>query len=154
VSPLLRGWAALAACGAGIAHLSAALGAEPGFAAIALVIGGLEFVWGIATLALGRLLAPRLVIGLALVPVALLLLGVFTGLVGARVIPLVLAAALELTLAGLTAVGLRQTDETADPPARLATALAVGAVVVAVITAAAVATSGLELGAPLPEHSH
>jgi hypothetical protein len=59
-----------------------------------------------------------------------------------------------LTLAGLTAVGLRQTDETADPPARLATALAVGAVVVAVITAAAVATSGLELGAPLPEHSH
>ncbi|TFD47812.1 hypothetical protein E3T55_14760 [Cryobacterium frigoriphilum] len=69
MSAVTRLWLAFAALGAGLIHV--AVGASAPFPLAVLLVGfGIaELAWGVATLSLGRLPAPRAVTGAALIPV-------------------------------------------------------------------------------------
>jgi hypothetical protein len=165
VSITSRSWLSFAAIGAGLIHLALAIGA-PAPLAIALgALGFLEFGWGAITFAQPHVRAPRLAFAAALAPVlawgaALLLSGLFDSTQLARSLPLVplaIAALLELVVAGILAMQLRRDrwagDSVAPSPglARTVAGTLVAAVVIAALTLVALAGTPAGLrGFPVP----
>ena len=91
--PVLAGWLAFAAIGAGTVHLALVVEAPWVLAPILAVVGGVELAWGVAVLALPRPPTPRLALVVAL--------GAVTGgaaLASASIAPLALEALLLASL--------------------------------------------------------
>ncbi len=80
MSQVTRSWLAFAALGAGLIHLALASGAGIPAAVALVVLGGVEFGWGVGVLSRDRFLVPRVAVVVAFVPAigwsALLLMAV------------------------------------------------------------------------------
>ncbi|MDJ0348669.1 hypothetical protein [Cryobacterium sp. PH29-G1] len=116
MSPVIRTWLGFAALGAALIHL--AVGATAPFPLSVLLVGfGLaELAWGIATLATGRVLTARIVVGATLIPVLIwgataVLgsgLGVTSAQTGLPLYPMAVASLFNLFLAATVAIALRR----------------------------------------------
>jgi hypothetical protein len=153
VSIIARCWISFAAIGAGLIHLSLAIGA-PTLLAVALgSLGFVEFGWGAVTIAQPRLRAPRVTFAAAMTPViawgvALIASGLFDSTQLAASLPLAplaIAALLELTVAFGVAAQLRRERSARTPvdgefaprpPARPTGRAVLGVVAAAAVTIA------------------
>ena len=162
-----------AAIGAGLIHLSLAIGA-PIFVAVALgSLGFAQFAWGAVTFAQPRIRAPRVTFAAAMTPViawavTLIVSGLFDSTQLARSLPLVplaIAALLELVAAALVAAQLRRDRSVSSAPEpgalprasalsplpRAIAGVAVAAVVLSALTLVALAGTPAGLrGLPAP----
>lgn len=169
MSPTGRTLIAFAAIGAGLIHFALAIGSPVGVAAILAIVGMVEFAFALVTMAIGRLLAPRAVLGAALAPVVLWTLAIFAfsstaspDVVAAlRFVPLAIAAAFELFIAGSIALHLRRavsTHATFSTGRYLRGTIAGGLVIAAFTLGALSATGAASLVAPsgsfTDEHGH
>jgi hypothetical protein len=151
MSSILRGWIAFAGLGSGIVHLALAVDSPAGFAIALLLVGVLQFVWGVLTMAATRLIAPRAVIAGALLPAAALWAAEIVTGGPVRALPLLVATVLELFVAMSVAVALRRGRPDGPPPSagRYLVGLAAGALAVAaVVTPALAATRAGESAVP------
>ena len=156
MTPTVRTWLAFAAVGAGLIHLALALGAPPALAAVLAIVGGAEFLFGLATIAAGRLPAPRAVLVGALTPTVLWILGVLAldNEPALRVLPLAISSLLEFFSAAAIAVFLRrERDSTTQRSASagrqpLRRIIAGGLVIAALTLGALAATSAADFVAP------
>ncbi len=133
MSPVLRTWLGFAALGAALIHL--AVGATAPFPLSVLLVGfGVaELAWGIAILAAGRVLIPRLALGASLIPVLIWGLtaalgsglGVTTAQTGLPLFPMAIASLFNLFLAVTVAITLRNAQN--GPPTPVHSAAAVSA---------------------------
>lgn len=167
MSPIVRGWLAFAALGAGLIHLALVMGAPVALAVAFGLLGFTEFAWGVVTF-VREPFAPRAAIAVAIVPtVAWVGLVAVTASGGMRelaasidVLPPGVATLFELFIAA--ALGAHVRRDAARTPRTPATAryllgLAAGAIVVAGLTAVALAAAQSGLGGTvvdldLPEH--
>jgi hypothetical protein len=175
VPAITRSWLAFAAIGTGLIHLALVIGSPPGPGIVLGVLGLVEFGWGVLTFARETVLAPRVALAIAVVPVAgwTLLLVVssvsetpeFAASFG--FLPLAVASLFELVAAAILGVHLRRgADRDAPPPpgtARYLLGLVAGALVVASLATPALAATRAGLfvapGQPsdvvdLPGHGH
>ena len=154
MSAVLRSWLGFLALGAGLVHVALVIGSPPGVAAGLLLVGAAEFAWGAMTIARPTPPLPRLARALAFVPVlswALLLvvagadpLGPLTS--STELLPLLVASLFDLLAAvGLTVLlrgsAASPAREPTPHPARRVIAVIVGGIVVAAITAPALAAT-------------
>ena len=128
MSQILRTWLAFAAVASGLIHLALVIGSPAAVGAVFATVGVAEFAWGLSTMATSRLLAPRIALAGALLPVALWVVG--------------------LLLAGAIAVHLRRlgngggvTSAAPVSTGRYLAAVVGGALVVAALTAPALAAT-------------
>jgi len=166
VPQITKTWLAFAAIGTGLIHLALVIGSPLPLGIALAVLGLAEFGWGVLTFARDTVLLPRAAIAVAAAPVAAwtLLLVVssasetpeFAASFG--FLPLAVASLFELFALGVLGVHLRRRrDPDGRPPApsdvRRLLGLAVGALVVAALTAPAIAATeaGL-LTLPAGEH--
>jgi hypothetical protein len=166
MSPVVRTWLGFAALGSALIHL--AVGATAGFPLSVLLVGfGVaELGWGIATLATGRVLAARIVVGAALIPVLIWGataalgsgLGVMNAQIGLPLYPMAMAALLDIFLAATVAIALRRASNGAPTPVRAASpagwrfviGLVVGGFLLSAITTPALAAT--EVGSHAVPH--
>ncbi|GMA28971.1 hypothetical protein [Arenivirga flava] len=147
----LHACTAIAALGAGIVHLGAAVGAPVPAVAALVILGAAELGWALAALRLGRPPAPRAalavaVIGLlALAPLAL-------GEAGLHVGALLGAASLQLLAAVLLALRPRLRESPERPVRYLVGVLAGALLVGAVATPSLAATAAGGAAVPHGEH--
>ena len=157
MNAIVRLWLAFAALGAGLIHV--AVGASAPFPLSVILVGfGLaELGWGVATLVRGRLLAPRTMMGIALIPVFVWGttatlgsgLGVSAEATGLPVFPMMIASLFNLVLAAGLALHERRAARggAAEPAAsgsqgwRFVTALTLGAVIFSGLTTPALAAT-------------
>ena len=174
MSQILRTWLAFAAVAAGLIHLALVIGSPAAVGAVFATVGLAEFAWGLLTMATSRLLAPRIALAGALVPVALWAVGLLLAgalrsgeLSGAlRFFPLAIATLFELGIAAAIAVHLRRlgngggvTSAAAVGTGRYLAAVIGGALVVTSLTAPALAaTEAAKFSSPAgtfsDEHGH
>ena len=135
VSPLVRGWIAFAAVGAGLIHLALVISA-PLFGGILLAIVGIaEFAWGVMVMFDERFLVPRLAVVAVLAPIGLWIAALLLDAASFQPFPLAIASVLELFIAIAIAVSLRRSgDPKPVSTRRYVLGLAAGAVVVGVLT--------------------
>jgi hypothetical protein len=115
MTPTTRIWFAFASLGAGMIHLAVAAGSPLPVEVVLAGFGIVELGWGAGVLLRGRLLATRIVLGAALVPVlfwaALATVGSGWGPVaggGVPLFPMAVASLFDLFLAGALAVCVRR----------------------------------------------
>ena len=179
MSAVLRNWLGCLALGSGLVHVALVIGSPPPVAAVLLVVGAAEFVWGAFTIARPTPPVPELARTAAFAPVigwALLLviagadsLGPLTS--STRLLPMLVASLFDLLVAGGLTVMLRRAAATPpshrDAPVapltgRQITAVIIGALLLAAITAPALAATeaGQLAGTPgssftsAPGHDH
>lgn len=147
---ILLGFLAL---GSGLVHVALVIGSPPPVAIVLLLVGAAEFVWGALAVARPSPPVPRFACAAAFVPViawALLLivagrdsLGPLTS--STQLLPMLVASFFDLLVAGGLTVMLRRggTAPTgiATPSSRRLIAVIVGGVLIAAITAPALATT-------------
>ena len=172
MSPIIRNWLAFAAIGTALIHLALVVSSPLPVGVVLAIVGLAELVWGVAMMAAGRLLFPRVALAGAVIPIilwsAVLLVAVesdATVVSSLRFLPLSLAAVLELFVAGAIAIHIRRSfvagnsDKTADAPAapsagRYLLGLLVGSIAVAALTTPALAaTQAGDYAVPHGEHS-
>jgi hypothetical protein len=164
VSAVLRSWLGFLALGAGLVHVALVIGSPPAVAVVLLLVGAAEFAWGAIAIARPAPPLPRLAMAAAFVPViawALLLvvagadsLGPLTS--SRQLLPMLVASLFDLLVAGGLAVIVRGTratrseqDVAAAPlpaapvahPGRRLVAVIVGGLLVAALTAPALAAT-------------
>ena len=177
MSGVLRNLLGCLALGAGLVHVALVIGSPPPVAAVLLVVGAAEFVWGAFTIARPTPPVPQLARAAAFAPVigwALLLviagadsLGPLTS--STRLLPMLVAGLFDLLVAGGLTVMLRRAAAPSRPAAdaipltgRRLVAVIVGALLIAAITAPALAATeaGQLAGTPgtsfvdTPGHDH
>src|SRR4051794_23707258 len=171
VTAVLRTWLGFLALAAGLVHVALVIGSPPPVAVVLLVVGAAEFTWGALAVAWPTPPIPQLARGLAFLPVigwALLLvvagadsLGPLTSSV--QLLPMLVASLFDLLVAaGLTLMLRRAGRADRDRPARRVVAMIAGAIVIAALTAPALAATeaGQYVGAPgtsvfgTPGHDH
>ena len=141
MSPITRAWIAFAAVGAGLVHLALAVSAPALLAVLLAVVGIAEFGWGVMVTFDERFLAPRVAVIAVLAPIGLWIAALAFGL-DVRPLPLALATLLELFIA--FAIGLSLRRARAPKPvgtARYVVGLAIAALVIAAVTAPALAAT-------------
>ena len=158
MSPIRRTWIAFAAVGAGLIHLALALGAPAALAGALAIIGIAEFAFGLTTMAVARLLAPRATLAGALVPITLWIVAILVldNEPALRVVPLGIASLLELFVAATIAMFLRRernsetrpTASAAETGQYLRGAIAGGLVIAALTLGALAATNAASFVAP------
>lgn len=162
-----RIWFAFASLGAGMVHLAVAAGAPLAVMIPLAGFGIAELGWGAAVLIRGRLLAPRAVLGAALVPVLFwgALATVGSGLGPIFVLPLfpmAVASLLDLALAVALAVagrvraataGGRRTDAAGQGWRFVAVLSVAGALFSGLVTPALAATEAGQHAVPHGSHS-
>ncbi|MDR6875889.1 hypothetical protein [Microbacterium barkeri] len=126
-------WPALAACGAGLAHLAVAAGSPWWLLALLCAAGVAELGWGAAALRAGRIVASRAALGGSL---ALALLTTAIGVAGGMgPAPMAVAIALLLVVAAAAARAVRRRARAAPGgTARAVLGMLVGATLVAAVT--------------------
>jgi hypothetical protein len=113
MTPLTRTWLAFAAFGAGLIHLAIAAGSALPLAVPLAGLGAAELGWGVAILHLGRLIAPRTVVAISLMPLlgwggsAAVMPGLGMPLAGLPLFPLAVASLFNLFIAVVVAIELR-----------------------------------------------
>lgn len=113
MTPLTRTWLAFAAFGAGLIHLAIAAGSALPLAITLAGLGVAELGWGVAILHLGRVIAPRAVVAISLVPIlgwgvsAAIMPGLGMPSAGLPLFPLAVASLFNLFIAVLVAIRLR-----------------------------------------------
>jgi hypothetical protein len=157
---ITHAWAAMAALGAGLIHLAVAASAPAVLLVAFMVVGIAEILWSVLTLARSRYMLPRLYPLLALVPLAIWALGVFSG-VESTVLPpmsLALATVLSLLSAGFVAVSTRRgsaDESTREPTAgRTLVGFLVGAFAMAAIALPALGQTSAGIAASQGPHAH
>lgn len=160
----MRAWLGFLALGAGLIHLALVLGSPPATAVPLVAVGAAEFAWGVAVFTAPRVPLPRIARIAAVVPlvawVLVLLLTAGSPIPGLRVLPMLLASLLDVTIAIVITVLLRRgTRDRPLPAGRYLLAVAAGAVVVALVTMPALAATEAGGGTipdlPLPGlHGH
>ncbi|MET0887081.1 MAG: hypothetical protein ABWX92_11590 [Mycetocola sp.] len=161
-----RSGMALASLGVGLVHLAVAAG-SPLFLAIVLAGFGIaELGWGVATLATGRILLPRVALPLALTPIALWGLDITaavaiggSGLTASLPFgPMAAASLLSLFLAACLAFAQRRSlgprpEASAPRPVRQLLGMTAGALLVAgLVTPALAGTNAGSQAVPHGEH--
>jgi hypothetical protein len=164
VSAVLRSWLGFLALGAGLVHVALVIGSPPVVAVMLLLIGAAEFAWGAVTIARPTPPLARFALAAAFVPVvgwALLLvvagadsLGPLTS--SRQLLPMLVASLFDLLVAGGLAAIVRhapanraEPDATSAPlpaapvahPGRRLVAVIVGGLVIAALTAPALAAT-------------
>ncbi|WP_104178736.1 hypothetical protein [Cryobacterium sp. Y50] len=176
MSPVVRTWLGFAAFGAALIHLAVGVTAPLPLSVLLFGFGVAELGWGIATLAAGRVLVPRVIVGAALTPVFIWGvtavvgsgLGVTSGQSGLPLYPMAVASLFNVFLAATVAIALRRsrtgprTPATsspaivrAAPPSgwRFITGLVVGGFLLSALTTPALAAT--EVGShAVPHGSH
>lgn len=159
-----RSWVAFAAVGAGLIHLALVIGAPPLLAVPLALIGLAEFGWGVLTFAREQLLVPRAAIIVGVVPVVLwaVVLAVAPDAAASLgLLPLAVASVFGLVVAAMLGRHIRRPGDAPAPPPifRYLVGLVLGALVVAALTAPALAAT--EAGGStvsgnlfLPSHTH
>lgn len=141
-----------AALGAGLIHVALAVGAQPWLAAVLVVVGAAEFLWGVLTVSRPGVPLPRVAIAGALVPPALWIVLLVAGLPdGPRPLPFLAATLLDLAVAIGLAAGLRRAPR-AEPRHPLVGIAVAGAVVAAIVVPALIATEAPQRLGELPSH--
>jgi hypothetical protein len=113
MTPLTRTWLAFAAFGAGLIHLAIAAGSALPLAIPLAGLGAAELGWGVAILHLGRVIAPRTVVVVSLMPVlvwggsAAIMPGFGMPSASLPAFPLAVASLFNLFIAVLVAIRLR-----------------------------------------------
>jgi hypothetical protein len=161
---VVKSWLGFCALGAGLIHVALGIDSPPVFGVPLLLMGIAEVAWGVFALTAAALPLPRVTRVAAMVPllfwVVVLIIGTGSPLPGVRVVPMLVATLLDLTIAVAITAMLRRRSAAGDralPPARSLLALAGGALVVAALTVPALVTTGdLPTGTPLdlPAHGH
>jgi hypothetical protein len=167
VSTVTRTWLAFAALGTGMIHLALVISSPLPIAAILLLLGLVEFAWGVLTFIRERISYPRWVLFGALLPI--LLWGLLAAAATALEAPAIasslglaalgFATVLELFVAVVLAVQLRRGVDFSKPsrmpsPVRYLSGLLVGGLVVAALTTPALAATEAGVYAqPHGEHS-
>ena len=156
MSGVLRNLLGCLALGAGLVHVALVIGSPPPVAAVLLVVGAAEFVWGAFTIARPAPPVPQFARAAAFGPVigwALLLviagadsLGPLTS--STRLLPMLVASLFDLLVAGGLTAMLRRAAAPSRPAAdpvpltgRRLVAVIVGALLIAAITAPALAAT-------------
>ena len=176
MSPVVRIWLGFAALGAALIHLAVGVTAPLPLSVLLVGFGIAELGWGIATLAAGRVLMPRVIVGAALIPVfiwgttAVLgsSLGVTSGQTGLPLYPMAIASLFNVFLAATVAIALRRSPAGPPTPAtpstseagastpsgwRFLTGLVVGGFLLSALTTPALAAT--EVGShAVPHGSH
>ena len=164
-----RSWLAFSALGAGVILLALAPGVGIPVAAALVGLGVFEFGWGVAVLYRDRLVAPRTMRVVALVPVlgwSLLLLAAVTFKVSALasmlgVFPMAVVSLFNLMLVSVLSArsrGLQQSkaERTTRPsrvgPVRYLTALLIGGIAVSLLTTPALASTQAGIDNPHANH--
>ena len=167
MSQITRTWLAFAAVGTGLIHLALVVSSPLPVGIVLTLVGLTELVWGVAAMAGTRLLAPRIALAGAVVPIVLWSIVLLVAVESSdsaiaeplRFLPLALAALLELFAAGVLAVHIRR-ENAGDRPAPAAPSagkyllgLFIGALVVAgVTTPALAATEAGQFAQPHGQH--
>ncbi len=180
---ITRTWLAFAAIGTGLIHFALVIGSPLALGLVLAALGLTEFGWGVLTFAREKLVAPRVALVVALVPVIAWTLLLVTSSVGEApqiaasfgFLPLAVASLFELFAVAILGVHLRRHRDTDAAPkfpsvVRYLLGLAVGAFVVAGLTTPALAAteaglfsthgsnSGTSTEEPyvlnLPQHGH
>jgi hypothetical protein len=149
MTAVVRGWLGFCALGAGLIHLALAIGSQPAVGIPLLAIGAAESAWGVFAFTAPALPLPQVARAGALVPllgwaVALVVTGGSAAIEGLRVLPMLVASLLDLTIAiGITGMLRREPGRAAVPlrPGRFVVALGTGALVVTALTLAALAAT-------------
>ncbi|TDW30148.1 hypothetical protein [Cryobacterium psychrophilum] len=169
MAPTIRLLLAFSAIGAGLIHLAVGAGAPFPLSVLLVGFGIAELGWAVATLSTGRIVLPRLMLGGALVPVAVWAatatlgsgLGVSAQATGLPLFPMFIASLFNIFLAVTLAViarkaasGLGKSIESAKPAGwKFATALVLGGVIFSGLTTLALAATNAGLYA-VPHGSH
>ena len=167
MSTVTRTWLAFAALGTGMIHLALVISSPLPIAAILLLLGLVEFAWGVLTFIRERISYPRWVLFGALLPI--LLWGLLAAAATALEAPAIasslglaalgFATLLELFIAVVLAVQFRRGVDFSKPskmpsPVRYLSGLLVGGLVVAALTTPALAATEAGVYAqPHGEHS-
>ena len=135
MSPIVRGWIAFAAVGAGLIHLALVISA-PLLGGILLAAVGIgEFAWGVMVMFDERFLVPRLAVVAVLAPIGLWIAALLLDADSFRPFPLAIATLFELFIAITLALILRPPRSPRPVGTRrYALGLAGGAVVAALLT--------------------
>ena len=168
MSQITRMWLGFAGIGAGTIHLALVISSPLPIAIALLVLGLVEFAWGVFTFARDSLVAPRIarivavapVIGWSLLVVLATLLDTPEIASSLSLIPMLLATAFEIFVAGALSLYLRRTSDgladaamrPAPPAGRYLLALFVGALITAGMTTPALAAT--EAGRFAQPHGH
>ncbi|NQX05622.1 hypothetical protein HQQ82_11030 [Rathayibacter sp. VKM Ac-2856] len=143
MSTVARGNAAFAGLGAGLVHLSLAAG-ELNAATIPIAaLGVAELAWGVLVLARGRILVPRIALGVTGATVAGFVLAIAAGLLRDP-LPALAAGALQLVAAAVVAATLRSQRDDAERPVsapRAVLGLFAGALLVSALATPALSAS-------------
>ena len=170
MTPIIRIWLAFAAIGAALIHFAIGAGAPLPLAITLAGFGAAELGWGVATLIRGSLLAPKVTLFAALIPIfawgATATLGSGFGLhgeaTGLPFFPMAVASLFNIFLAGTLAVIQRHAtnrSETTDAAGttqgwRFLTALIVGGALFSGLTTPALAaTDAGKYAVPHGSHS-
>ncbi|MDJ0339774.1 hypothetical protein [Cryobacterium sp. PH31-O1] len=132
MSPVLRTWLGFAALGAALIHLAVGVTAPFPLSVLLVGFGIAELGWAIATLAAGRVIAPRVVVGAALIPVFIWGataalgsgLGVTSAQTGLPLYPMAVASLFNIFLAVTVAIALRRAPSGIPTPVGAAAARA------------------------------
>lgn len=158
MSQITRMWLGFAGLGAGMIHLALVVGSPLPIAIALLILGLVEFGWGVFTFARDTLIAPRVarlfaigpIIGWSLLVVLATVFDTPAIASSLSLIPMMFATAFEIFVAGVLSLHLRRTaaDGSADvatrpaPPAgRYLLALFAGALITAGMTTPALAAT-------------
>ncbi|SEN58787.1 hypothetical protein E3O25_10730 [Cryobacterium sp. TMT1-3] len=177
MSPVLRIWLGFAALGAALIHLAVGVTAPLPLSVLLVGFGIAELGWGIATLAAGRVIAPRVVVGAALIPVFIWGstaalgsgLGVTSAQTGLPLYPMAVSSLFNIFLAATVAIALRRASHGIPTPVgaagagelraatpggwRFLTGLVVGGFLLSALTTPALAAT--EVGShAVPHGSH
>jgi hypothetical protein len=169
MSAVFRTWMGFAALGAALIHMAVGVTAPFPLSVFLVGFGIAELGWGIATLARGRIIAPRIVVGTALIPVFVWGataalgsgLGVTSAQTGLPLYPMAIASLFNIFLAATVAIALPRasnevhTPDSAATPSgwRFLTGLVVGSFLLSALTTPALAAT--EVGShAVPHGSH
>lgn len=135
MSPIVRGWVAFAAVGAGLIHLALVISAPLLGGVLLATVGIVEFAWGVMVMFDERFLVPRIAVVAALAPIGLWIAALLLDTFSFRPFPLAIASLFELFIAIAIAVSLRRPRAAqATSTRRYVVGLAAGAVVAGLLT--------------------
>lgn len=142
MNPLVRGWAASAALGAGLVHLCLASVREDSWLLVLALLGAGELAWAVAVLARGRILLPRVVLAVTVATTVGSALALTLGLLRDP-LPSLAGGVLQLAAAGLVAASLRRapSPDRVVPAGRTVLGLLAGALVVSALATPAMAAT-------------
>lgn len=119
MSPVIRTWLGFAALGAALIHLAVGATAPLPLSILLVGFGIAELGWGIATLAVGRVLVPRIIVGAGLLPIFTWGLtsalgsglGINSVQTGLPLHPMAVASLFDIFLSATVAIALRQASK-------------------------------------------